>query len=100
MQTGGKNTKFIIALLFSIAITVTSCKSGEKVSKEVKQAEKAELRMQKEADKEYQQQVKRHYKMQSKQSKQIMKDMNRSGKKTNNAKQRSFWDRLFNNDCN
>lgn len=100
MQTGGKNTKFLLALIFSIAIALSSCKSGEKVSKEVRAAEKAEAQMQKEADKEYQQQVKRHYKMQSKQSKQIMKDMKRSGKNTNKAQQRSFWDRLFNNDCN
>jgi hypothetical protein len=29
-----------------------------------------------------------------------MKEMKHSGRKTNNSKQRSFWDRLFNNDCN
>ena len=100
MQMGGKNTKFIIGLLFSIVISFSACKSGEKVSKEVRATEKAESQMQKEVDKEYEKQVKRHYKMQSKQSKAIMKDMKRAGGKTNSAKQRSFWDRLFNNDCN
>ena len=100
MQKVGKNTKFHIVLLLGIVISFSACKSGSKVPKEVRQAEKAELAMQKEADKEYEKQVKRHYKMQSKQSKQIMKEMKHSGRKTNNSKQRSFWDRLFNNDCN
>ena len=99
MQKGGKNTKFLIVLLIGIAISFSSCKSGKEVSKEVRDTEKAETQMQKEADKEYEKQVKRHYKMQSKQSKQIMKEMKRSGKNTNQAQQRSFWDRLFNNDC-
>ena len=99
MQKGGKNTKFLIVLLLGIAISFSGCNSGKGVSKEVRDAEKAETQMQKEADKEYEKQVKRHYKMQSKQSKQIMKEMKRSGKNTNKAQQRSFWDKLFNNDC-
>ena len=99
MLNGGKNTKFLIVLIFSMFFVFTGCKSGKKVSKEVKQAENAELQMQVDAEKEYEAAVKRHNKMQSEQSKQIMKDMKRAGRKTNNNKQRSFWDRLFNNDC-
>lgn len=100
MQNGYKNTKFLIMLVLSTFLAFSGCKSNQRVSKEVRQTEKAEVRLQKEADKEYEAAVKRHNKMQSKQSKQIMKDMKRAGKKSNKGKQRSFWDRLFNkNDC-
>ena len=99
MQKAGKNTKFLIVLILGLVITFGSCKSGRRASKEVRDAENAELAMMKEAEKEYQKMVKDHYKMQSKQSKQIMKDMKRTGKTTNKNKQRSLWDRLFNNDC-
>ncbi len=100
MQSGYKNTKFLIVLVFSIFFLFSGCRSTQRVSKEVKQTEKAEAKLQKEADKEYQEAVKRHNKMQSKQSKQIMKDMKRAGKKENKGKKRSFWDRLFKSkDC-
>jgi flagellar biosynthesis component FlhA len=91
--------KFLVILLMALFLSAAGCKSGERVSKEVRQAEKAELQMQKEADKEYQKQVREHYKIQSKQSKQLMKEMKRQGRSTNRSKKRSFWDRLFNNDC-
>ena len=76
-----------------------SCKSSEKVSKEVKDAEKLELQQDKEANKEYEAAVKHHQKIQSKQSKKIIKDMKKSAAKTNKFQQRSLWDRLFNNKC-
>ena len=78
---------------------LNGCKSNEKVSKEVRDAEKMELQMDKEADKEYKAAVKQHHKSQSKQSKKIMKDMEKSSKKTNNFQKRSFWDRLFRRNC-
>lgn len=79
---------------------MSACKTSEKVPKEVKEAEKAEMQMDKEAQKEYELAVKNHNKMQSQQSKQIMKDMKRAGRKQNKSKQRSFWQRLFNRkDC-
>jgi len=99
---GGKNTKFLIGLIFSLFLLMygsSGCKTGEKVPKEVKQAEKAELEMQKEAEKEYQLAVKQHNKMQSPQSKKIMKDQKKAAKKLNKSKKRSLWDRLFNRDC-
>ena len=99
MLTGGKNTKFILVLVLSMVLAAPACKSGSKVPKEVKQAEKADARMQKEAEKEYEEAVKRHYKMQSEQSKKIMKEMKKSAKKKNKLHRRSLWDRIFHNSC-
>ena len=100
MQFSYKNTKFLLVLFLSLFIVCSSCKSSQKTSKEVRQTEKDEAKLQKEADKEYQDAVKQHNKMQSKQSKQIMKDMKHAGRRQNKSKQRSFWDRLFNRkDC-
>jgi len=94
-----KYKHLLLIALFSSLLLFNSCKSSEKVSKEVKDAEKLELQMDKEADKEYEAAVKQHNKNQSKQSKKIMKDMKMSAAKTNKFQQRSLWDRLFNNNC-
>lgn len=67
--------------------------------KEVRDAEKAEMQMDKEAQKEYEFAVKNHNKMQSDQSKKIMKDQKKASNKFNKPKNRSLWDRLFNKDC-
>jgi len=85
--------------LFSVLMMLNSCKSSERISNQEKDAEKMELQMQQEADKEYEAAIKQHYKNQSKQSKKIMKDMKKSAARANKFEQRSFWDRLFNNDC-
>lgn len=100
MLNAGKNTKFLIALFLSLVLAFSGCKTSEKVPKEVKEAEKAELEMQKEAEKEYLLAVKEHNKMQSDQSKKIMKDQKKASGKLNKSKKRSFWQRLFNRkDC-
>lgn len=82
-----------------ISTATVSCKSGQKVSAGVRQAEKAEEQMIKEAEKEYAQAKKQHYKMQSKQSKEIMKEGKKQSNSANQGQQRSFWDRLFNRNC-
>ena len=101
MRKVGKSTNilFIVMITLVISSSTIGCKSGEKVSKEVRETEKAEAQIQKEADKEYEQALKRHYKMQSRQSKQIIKDAKKQGKSANRAQQRSLWDRMFNKSC-
>lgn|GEM_PF-2584389 len=94
-----KYKQLLLLATFCLIMLFNSCKSSEKVSKEVKDAEKLELQLDKEADKEYNAAVKQHNKIQSKQSKKIIKDMKKSANKTNKFEQRSLWDRLFNNDC-
>jgi hypothetical protein len=94
-----KYKHLLLIASFSLMLMLNSCKSSEKVSKEVKDAEKLELLQDKEANKEYEAAVKHHKKIQSKQSKKIMKDMKKSANKTNKFEQRSLWDRLFNNKC-
>lgn len=76
-----------------------ACRTGEKVSSEVKQAEKAELQAQKEAEKEYELAVKHHQKIQSEQSRKSMKELKKQQRKLNKSKRRSLWDRIFNNKC-
>ena len=94
-----KYKQLLLVVLFSLLLLFNGCKSNEKVSKEVRDAEKMELQMDKEADKEYEAAFKQHNKNQSKQSKKIMKDMKKSAAKTNNSQKRSFWDRLFRRNC-
>jgi uncharacterized protein YceK len=95
----GKNTKFLIVLIFSLFLAMSGCRSSEKVPKEVREAEKAEMQMDKEAQKEYELAVKNHKKMQSDQSKKIMRDQKKASKKFNKSKKRSLWDRIFNKNC-
>lgn len=99
MLNDGKNTKFLIVLIFSLFLAMSGCRSSEKVPKEVREAEKAELQMDKEAQKEYELAVKNHKKMQSDQSKKIMRDQKKASKKFNKSKKRSLWDRIFNKNC-
>lgn len=99
MLNDGKNTKFLIVLIFSLFLAMSGCRSSEKVPKEVREAEKAEMQMDKEAQKEYELAVKNHKKMQSDQSKIIMRDQKKASKKFNKSKKRSLWDRIFNKNC-
>lgn len=99
MLNDGKNTKFLIVLIFSLFLAMSGCRSSEKVPKEVREAEKAEMQMDKEAQKEYELAVKNHKKMQSDQSKKIMRDQKKASKKFNKSKKRSLWDRIFNKNC-
>jgi 3-hydroxy-3-methylglutaryl CoA synthase len=100
VRNGGKNTNIFIGIIIVLMISFGSgCKSNQKVSSQVRDAEKAEEQMRKEEEKEYARARKQHYKMQSKQSKQIMKDGKMMSNAANKAQQRSFWDRLFNKDC-
>jgi hypothetical protein len=96
---GGKNTKFLAVLIISLVFAMSGCKTSEKVPKEVREAEKAEMQMDKEAQKEYELAVKNHKKMQSDQSKKIMRDQKKASKKFNKSKKRSLWDRIFNKNC-
>ena len=95
----GKNTKFLILILFSIMSMTFSCKSSQKVSKEVKEAENAEMQAQREAEAEYSLAVKRHQDIQSKQTKESAKLLKKQQRKINKSKKRSLWDRLFHNKC-
>jgi hypothetical protein len=100
VQNGGKNTNIFFGIIFILAIGLGSgCKSGQKTSKQVRDAEKVEEQMLKEEEKELAKARKRHYKMQSKQSKQVVKDGKKMSKTANKSQQRSFWDRMFNKDC-
>lgn len=99
MLNDGKNTKFLIVLIFSLFLALSGCKSSQKVPKEVKQAEKAEMEMENEIQKEYEFAIKNHNKMQSAQSKKIMKDQKKATKRFNKTKKRSLWDRIFNKNC-
>jgi len=94
-----KNTKFLfVVLLFFLALS-PSCKTSEKVPKEVKEAEKAELQAQKEAEKEYKLAVKHHNAIQSDRAKQNTKDLKKQQRKLNRSKKRSLWDQIFKNKC-
>ena len=53
MLNDGKNTKFLIVLIFSLFLALSGCKSSQKVPKEVRDAEKAEMEMENEIQKEY-----------------------------------------------
>ena len=95
----GKNTKFIILLIVGLIILATACKSSEKTSKQVQEAENAEMQAQREAQAEYELAVKRHQKIQSNQTKESAKLLKKEQKKINRSKKRSLWDRLFRNKC-
>lgn len=99
MSRGDKNTKILIVLTLSLFLAFSGCRSSQRTSKKVKEAENAEMAMQKESDKEYNDAINQHNKMQSKNSKQTMKDQKKLAKKYNKSQKRSLWDRTFNNSC-
>lgn len=94
-----KYKQILLVVLISLLLLFNACKSNEKVSKEVRDAEKLELQMDKEAEKEYEAAIKHHDKIQSKQSKKIMKDMKKESANINHFQKRSLWDRLFRRNC-
>lgn len=94
-------SKYILAI-FIIALTMVvnpSCKSTEKVSKEVKEAEKIQEVQEKEARKKDEKAVKEHRKKQSDYAKELMKRMKKQQKKNNIVRKRSLWDRIFRRNC-
>jgi len=95
----GKNTKFLILIIIGIMSVTSSCKSSQNVSKEIQEAQNAELQAQKEAEAEYQLAVKRHQDIQSKQTNESAKLLKKQQRKINRSRKRSWWDRLFNNKC-
>lgn len=94
-----KNTKIILVMLLSLLILAASCRTTEKVPKEVKEAEKAEKQAQKEAEKEYKLAVKHHHEIQSDQTKKSMRELKKRQRKLNRSKKRSLWDQIFKNNC-
>ena len=78
----------------------SSCKSKEKVSKEVKAANKEQADFDKVTIKEYDDAVEKHQKQQSDYAKQMVKDMKKLEKRNNANRKRTFWDRLFRRNCN
>lgn len=95
----GKNTKILILLLVGLISFASGCKTKDETSKLVKESENAEMQAQREAEAEYQLAIKRHNDMQSQQTKESAKLLKKQQKKINKSKKRSFWDRLFNNNC-
>lgn len=95
----GKNTKFLIVLLIGFMSITSACKTSENIPEEAQEAHNAELQAQKEAEQEYELALKHHYEIQSKQTKEGTKLLKKRQKKVNKSKKRSFWDRLFNNNC-
>ncbi|PLX14870.1 MAG: hypothetical protein C0598_00330 [Marinilabiliales bacterium] len=93
-----KNIIAIILLAIFLAIN-PSCKTKEKVSKEVREAEKIQEEQDKQAQKEYEQAVKEHRKKQSDYAKSLMKDMKKRQKKNNLVRKRSLWDQIFRRNC-
>ena len=92
--------KTIGIIIFAIILSSSpSCVTGEKVSQEVKEAEKVQQQQEKEAKAEYEEAVKKHRKEQSNYAKHLMKDMKKQQKKNNLSRKRSLWDRLFNRNC-
>lgn len=94
-----KNTKILVVLLFGIMSLSPACKTKENIPEDAQEAQNAELLAQKEAEKEYQLAVKRHQDMQSKQTIEGAKRLKKRQLKNNKSRQRSWWDRLFNNKC-
>jgi Sec-independent protein translocase protein TatA len=94
-----RNTGLIFALLFGIASLTMSCRSSEKMPKEVRTAQKAEIKEEKELEKEYKQLVKRHLRSQSNNTRKSMRELKREHRRLNRTKKRSLWDRIFKNKC-
>ncbi|PLX02303.1 MAG: hypothetical protein C0595_11375 [Marinilabiliales bacterium] len=94
-------SKNIIAIIIFATLLATnpSCKSTEKVSKEVKEAEKIQETQDKEAQKEYELAVKEHRKKQSDYAKQLMKRMKKQQRNNNIVRKRSLWDQIFRRNC-
>jgi Flp pilus assembly protein TadB len=99
LKLTSKYTLAIIIIALTMAVN-PSCKSTEKVSKEVKEAEKIQEAQNKEAQKEYEKAVKEHRKKQSDYAKELMKRMKKQQKKNNIVRKRSWWDRIFKRNCN
>lgn len=95
----GKNTKILIILLAGVISITSACKSSEKTTKQIREAEKAEMQAQREAQAEYELAVKRHQDIQSKQTTESAKLLKKQQRKINRSKKRSLWDRIFNNKC-
>lgn len=96
MKSKPKSKNIIAIIIFALIMAMNpACKSTEKVSKEVKEAEKIQTTQDKEAQKEYELAVKEHRKKQSDYAKQLMKRMKKQQKKNNIVRKRSLWDRIF-----
>ena len=94
-----KNTKFLFVILIGVMSLTSACKTGEKIPKEAKEYENAELQAEKQAEDEYQMAIKHHQQIQSKRTKESAKMLKKQQRKINKSKSRSWWDRLFNNKC-
>ena len=88
----------VIVIAFLLAAS-PSCKTTEKLSPEVKEAEKALEDEEKQMKKEYEAAVKTHRDQQSDYAKKLMKDMKKQRKKNNKIRERSIWDRIFRRNC-
>ncbi len=100
MKSAKSPKKIITILFFAIFLVLSpSCKTNEKVSKDVKQAEKTQEEQNKESQKEYENAVKEHRKKQSDYAKQLMKDMKKQQRKNNLVRKRSLWDQIFRRNC-
>jgi len=87
-------------LFFTIFLVLAqSCKTNEKVSKDVRQAGKIQEEQNKESQKEYENAVKEHRKKQSDYAKQLMKGMKKQQRKNNLVRKRSLWDQIFRRNC-
>ena len=95
----GKNMKFLIVILIGVISMTSACKSSQKASKQIREAENAEMQAQREAEAEYSLAKKRHQDIQSKQSKESTKLLKKQQRKINRSHKRSLWDRIFNNKC-
>jgi hypoxanthine phosphoribosyltransferase len=100
--------KYLFFLLLSglISMSFTGCKLSEPLENKTKltSEEKAVIKMQNkenvELRKEYDKAIKAHWKNQQDNTKQMMKDAKKQQRRNNRIHQRSFWERLFGNNCN